>query len=299
MNGRVHVLKAHTPPGVLPQKARPWRLTPLQEFNPNHAPAGTAAGGQFSTSQGGTSAAKTGGATGGGRAGVSAASRPEANATVQAESTRYAQAHGLAPVTHGYIEVDQTRAGQIADLYDSLPLNDSANPAVKRAYEALGREVQAQWDFAISQGATFEPWTKDGQPYATSAEMAEDVRTHRHLAFYTGGDAHPFLGAKDAAGLSLNDKFRAIHDYYGHAAGGYGFGPRGEENAWAAHSQMFSPEARRAMTTETRGQSSWVNFGRQNYNADGSSKNIPAAQRPFAVQKVALLPDEFVFGKAS
>lgn len=49
------------------------------------------------------------------------------------------------------------------------------------------------------------------------------------------------------------------------------------------------------MTTETRGQNSFVNFGRQNYNSDGSLKNIPAKDKPFAEQKVALLPDHYVF----
>jgi len=57
---------------------------------------------------------------------------------------------------------------------------------------------------------------------------------------------------------------------------------------------MFSAQARRAMTTETRGQNSWVNFGRQNYTPEGIYKNIPAAERPYAVQKVAILPDVYV-----
>lgn len=39
-----------------------------------------------------------------------------------------------------------------------------------------------------------------------------------------------------------------------------------------------------------------VNFGRQNYTSDGTPKDIPAGDRPFATQKVALLPDRFVFG---
>lgn len=34
----------------------------------------------------------------------------------------------------------------------------------------------------------------------------------------------------------MNDKFRAIHDLFGHAGEGYGFGPRGEENTWIKHS---------------------------------------------------------------
>lgn len=270
----------------------------LREFNPRHEPAGSPKGGEFAAKDGAHVATRAQATTTAGSRGgsVPAPSRPDANATVQAEARRYAVAHGLPPVTHGYVEVDQARAGQIADLYEALPVDDQQNPAVRAAYEALGREVQAQWDSATAHGMAFEPWTKAGQPYQTSTEMAADVREHRHLYFYTGGDPHPVLGAKSAGGLSLNDKFRAVHDYFGHAAGGYGFGPRGEENAWRAHSQMFSPDARRAMTTETRGQNSWVNFGRQNYDAQGHFKDVPASKRPYATQKVALLPDRFVFG---
>ncbi len=69
--------------------------------------------------------------------------------------------------------------------------------------------------------------------------------------------------------------------------------PRGEENAWLAHSQMFSPLAQKALTTETRGQNAWFNFGSHNYSPDGKRRALSPAQQPFAVQKIALLPDEF------
>ena len=66
---------------------------------------------------------------------------------------------------------------------------------------------------------------------------------------------------------------------------------------------MFSPAARRAMTSETRGQNSWVNFGPQLRNSDGSlpkkgDKNyISPAKRDFAEQKNFLFPDEYVFDR--
>ena len=85
-----------------------------------------------------------------------------------------------------------------------------------------------------------------------------------------------------------------FHDLFGHAAEGYGFGPRGEENTWIKHSQMFSAEAQKALTTETRGQNSWINFGVHNYDSEGNHKNIPLKYRPYGVQKVALLPAEFM-----
>jgi hypothetical protein len=254
----------------------------LQEFNPCHEPGGSDRGGQFAK-KGSCGSAST-------------HRRPDAVPRVQEEADAYTRQLGLKAPQHGhYVDIDQPRAGRLADLYDALPADDTRNPEVTAAYAALARELQAQWAFATARGMRFEPWTKDGQPYQTSAEMAADVRDNQRLFFYTGGESHPLLGARDPkTGHTLNDMFRAIHDYYGHAAGGYGFGPRGEENAWMAHSQMFTWAARRALTTETRGQNSWVNFGRHNYHADGTPKNIPPPERPFARQKVALLPDEYV-----
>lgn len=83
----------------------------------------------------------------------------------------------------------------------------------------------------------------------------------------TGG--HPFL--TDAE----NDAFRAVHDYHGHYRTGRIFDAEGEDAAWQRHSQMYSATARRAMTTETRGQNSALNF----------------ALGAFPNQKIVLLPD--------
>lgn len=212
-------------------------------------------------------------------------------AFVQTGAQAYADARGLGRIKTGlYVPVDEATAKRIADAYDALPVRDDS-PETRAAYDALGHEVQAQWDHAEQQmHVTFEAWTKDGQPYANSHAMATDVATNKHLYFFTGGDPHPYLDTKDAHGLSLNDKFRAVHDLFGHSAEDYQFGPRGEENAWLKHSQMFSPAAQRALTSETRGQNSWVNFGAHNYNGDGSKKNIPATEKPYATQKTALLP---------
>jgi hypothetical protein len=222
--------------------------------------------------------------------------RPIPNLRIQQEADAYNAAHGLPPIAHDEsIDVDQARARRIADAYEALLIDDLPNPTVRRAYEAFAREVSAQWDFALAHGMTFEPEPNGEDPYKTSFEVADDVRNNRHLYFYQGGEPHGFMSAVDPnTGFSINDKFRAVHDYFGHCAGGHGFGPHGEESAWNSHSQMFSWDARRALTTETRGQNSWVNFGRQNYDRHGEYLNIPPARRPYAKQKTALLPDEFV-----
>ena len=206
---------------------------------------------------------------------------PYIQAGIQAYNRKYSSI-GLQPVIEGhYVKVDEDRARKIAQAYEDLP---RISWDADIAYLVLGVEIEQQWDYARDYlGITFEPWTQPGQPYDNSAEMCKDVAENKHLWFFTGGDVHPFLGEKDKQGLSLNDKFRAVHDLFGHSAEGYQFGPRGEENAWLHHSQMFSAPAQKALTTETRGQNSWVNFG--------PHSSLPVTERPFAEQKAALLPD--------
>jgi hypothetical protein len=87
--------------------------------------------------------------------------------------------------------------------------------------------------------------------------------------------------------LLANDMFRVVHDYFGHLKEGHGFRAAGEDNAWRTHSQMYSDLARPAMTTETRGQNSWVNYGphgEKNRTASG-------ADTTYADQKVGLMPE--------
>jgi hypothetical protein len=215
------------------------------------------------------------------------------NEAVRKLSDDYNAQMGLGPIDHGhYVNFDEATARKIAKAYDAMPEIDRSPETVK-AYEALAKEVNDQWDFAVENlGMNFEPWTEDGQPYANSREMMEDVRNNNHLYFFRGGGKHEFMSQVDPeTGLTSIDKLRAIHDLYGHAAEDYQFGPRGEENAWLKHSQMFTPEAQRALSVGTRGQNSWVNFGDQNYE-NGVNKNIPAKDRPYAPQKMALLPEE-------
>lgn len=97
--------------------------------------------------------------------------------------------------------------------------------------------------------------------YQNSGELLRDIYGNRHMYVYQGGDPHDFLNAVDPeTGLNTNEMFRAVHDFYGHATHGNAFGPKGEEIAYGAHSQMYSPLARMAMAGETRGQNSFVNY---------------------------------------
>jgi hypothetical protein len=142
-------------------------------------------------------------------------------------------------------------------------------------------------------------------PYAKSPRAAiMDVRDNNHLWVFPtesgfGGSesAHVDISGNpllrktgeviDGVPVTANDIFRIVHDYFGHIKYGHGFRADGEENAWRAHSAMYSPLARKAMTSETRGQNSWVNYGpygEQNRTASG-------ADTQYAPQKTGLLPD--------
>ena len=197
--------------------------------------------------------------------------------------------------------------------------NNPEDPKTKSAYEALSKEVQMQYNQMISDGVEVEIWEGTGEPYANSDQMIKDVRDNNHLYIYSTlegyGEAeisekamqdNPLLRPTEQVDVNgkpllVNDLFRAVHDYYGHTELGNGFGVIGEEIAWQNHSRMFSPNARRAMTTETRGQNSWVNFNKNLRNQDGTMPKkgddnyVSPKERPFADQKIGLLPDEFVF----
>lgn len=202
-----------------------------------------------------------------------------------------------------YAKVNPKRAARIATAYDQMK-HDPQNHEVKAAYDAMARETLAQYDAMLADGMTIEfiP-AGSADPYAGNPRnMTEDVRNNKHMWVFAtrdgfGSDAtfdpvdNPLLadsGYKiSGQPATINDIFRAVHDYFGHVKEGVGFRADGEENAWRAHSSMYSPEARRAMTTETRGQNSWVNYGPY------GEKNRTARSEDthYADQKIGLLPD--------
>lgn len=215
------------------------------------------------------------------------------------------------PQSFEYAPVSEERGRQIADVYDELP-HAPDDPVVAESYQAMAEETRDQYNYLTEQGVKFEPAIDD--PYASSAEMIADVRENNRLKFFlTDLDGFPadhplaqksgvFMDMPDGTKREMvfNDLFRAVHDYFGHAAEGFQFGARGEDNAWRVHSAMYSPEARRAMSFETRGQNSWTNFGPQMRDESGALLRegdegfIPASDRAFAEQKANILPDEFV-----
>jgi hypothetical protein len=179
-------------------------------------------------------------------------------------------APGKLDIDYSKINADPVAGKAIAALYEAAPADD---PAAHAAYDALAKEVGTQYDYLTKTlGVTVEVTKTD--PYPSVKEMVADVRDNHHLAVLSTETTgpHPYLTNEQ------NDQFRAVHDAFGHAATGRGFDRNGEQAAWTAHMQMFSPLAGQALTTETRGQNSTMIYG------SGSG---------FVQQKVFLLPDEY------
>src|SRR6185369_2800966 len=179
-----------------------------------------------------------------------------------------------------YVKVGKERAARIADAYDHEK-NDPKDPAVKASYEALAKEVLGQWEAVKKTGLKVD-WVQPGQkdPYALSPRLAAmDVSENNHWwGFPTDlgygnktdksndkAETNPMLRPTgeviDGRHVVVNDVFRIVHDMMGHLKEGNGFRAEGEENAWRSHASMYSDLARKAMTSETRGQNSWVNYG--------------------------------------
>ena len=232
-------------------------------------------------------------------------------------SAKYKQDKGIeTSAGENITELDIDNAMEIADIYEAMEDNPS-DPEVQEAYNALAKETVDQYSAMTEAGYEIEIYEGKGEPYANSQEMIDDLKNNKHMYIFSteGGFGEAGIteqqrkenamlqdsGFKDKNGkpLLINDLFRGVHDFFGHSERGNSFGAKGEENAWDVHARMFTDKARRAMTAETRGQNSWVNFGPQMRNEKGDiiKKGEPGylgpKERAFAPQKMGLLPESY------
>lgn len=217
----------------------------------------------------------------------------------------YAKRSGIRPATtiREYVKVDEDRARRIAQAFEEMK-HDPKDPLVKSAYDAMIKETLDQYQAMLDSGFKAEMIPSGApDPYADSPRLAiEDIRDNNHMWVFPTDDGfgssdldvsdNPLLAEtkyKDVNGkvMLANDVFRAVHDYFGHAVEGNGMRARGEEMAWRVHASMYSPLARRAMTTETRGQNSWVNYGPHGE----ANKTASGSETTYAPQKIGLLPE--------
>jgi hypothetical protein len=228
----------------------------------------------------------------------------EGNPLIQKEAAQYQESIGLPKESLPKIKVSPATGKQIAAAYEAMK-HDPNNPAVKSAYDALIKETLDQYQLVKKMGIIpeFIPHGAPNPYPGGSKDVLSDIKKGHLWVFPTespeganfGSGEDKFAGnpllqkTNEYVGdkqLVANDVFRIVHDIFGHAKEGNSFGPTGEENAWRAHVKMYSPQAARAMTTETRGQNSWVNFGPK-----GEANRANPANTHYADQKTGLLPE--------
>jgi hypothetical protein len=223
--------------------------------------------------------------------------------SIRDAKARYLEAVGLPNRRQAvHVTADPARGARIAEAYDAMP-HDPSNPAVRSAYEAMAAETIAQYQLVLDMGIELEPIPAGFDPYPEGPMGAIKDLHKGHLWFFPTEQGYGTSAITDADirnnpllaptefevkghRMLVNDLFRVVHDVFGHGLEGAGFGASGEENAWQSHVRMYTPLAAKAMTSETRGQNSWVNFG-----PFGEQNRANQRETVYADQKVGLLPD--------
>jgi hypothetical protein len=223
---------------------------------------------------------------------------------------RYAEKYGIPYRRQGeYVKIDEAFSKKLADAYEEMK-HDPTNPMVKEAYADLIKQTKQQYDALVEAGYSFTFFDSNTDPYEGNPYNAmRDLRNNKKMAVYGTYDGYGTDGITGAAvednpmlentgikwpdqngvdrDVTANDLFRAVHDAFGHGLEGTGFRARGEENAWQAHVRLFTGPAVAAITTETRGQNSWLNYG----PFGEKNRTAKLEDTVFAEQKTGLMPE--------
>lgn len=240
---------------------------------------------------------------------VAGAAGPDARLVEVAE--QYARENGLTLTRQAvYATVDEQRATRIAQAYDEMQ-HAPQDAAVREAYENLIRQTVAQYRALEAAGYQFYFFDSSNDPYDGNPWNAmRDIRANQRMGVFATeagfGSGATELNVEDNPLLAdtgitwpwgsldgepkrvlANDLFRAVHDAFGHGLEGSGFRAQGEENAWQAHARLFTGSALGALTSETRGQNSWLNYGPYGER----NRNASVEDTVFADQKTGLMPE--------
>ena len=227
------------------------------------------------------------------------------NGELQSLAETYARDAGLEYVPiRVYADVNPRTAERVGRAFEEM-VHAPDDPAVIASYQAFKQETLAQYRTLEQAGYRFEFMPEGADPYSNSPRLAQaDFTQNKRLYVFSTEEGYGRGGITDAqraenplleeTGLEwdgrpvlFNDLFRAVHDVFGHFKEGVGFRAAGEENAWRSHSAMYSEQARGAMTTETRGQNSWLNYGP--YGA--LNRRAKTYATVFSDQKIGLMPE--------
>jgi hypothetical protein len=209
-----------------------------------------------------------------------------------------------------YVEVNEQRAKRIAQAYEEMEHNPQ-DPEVKEAYQNLINQTVKQYEMLVEAGYQFYFFDETNDPYNGNPWAAmEELRTKKMMGSFATeagfGSGATDLNVEDNPMLQdtgfewgfgsidgqkkrvlANDLFRAVHDAFGHGLEGSGFRARGEENAWQSHARLFTGSAVAAITSETRGQNSWLNYGK--YGEQNQTAKVE--DTIFADQKTGLMSE--------
>ena len=210
-----------------------------------------------------------------------------------------------------YVEVDENLGTRISQAYAEME-DAPTDPKVQEAYQSLIQQTEAQFQALEDAGYRFYFYDETNDPYDGNPFNAmRELRSNKTMAVFQTTpegygpegttfmvEANPLLkdsgrrwsfGSMDGPTrpVLVNDIFRAVHDTFGHGLEGAGFRARGEENAWQAHRKLYTGPAVGALTTETRGQNSYLNFGPNGV----TNQTARVEDTVFAPQKIGLMPN--------
>ena len=140
-------------------------------------------------------------------------------------------------------DYDAKYAPLVTAAYDARPLHEAAADSswhvamtfIEKTFKQIESRLKVEF--------------VDIDPYHTYEEMRKAVDDSGVLKVWTGAsDTHPVWTPEQ------NWKFRAVHDYQSHLAGGHRFGLKGELASYNRHVKTFPQAARPCLFTEIIGQ---------------------------------------------
>lgn len=160
-----------------------------------------------------------------------------------------AQTMGFQPGSTDTVDVSRQRLHQLGRAYQKRLGSTKQSPALARSYDALRAHISPQFD-AMGRAGVRTSFSDDF--YTTPQALADDMRKGHFTTSQTTPDQSSAVLTDDE-----NDKFRAVHDAFGHGISGRGFSPSDEMAAYQAHAQMLPKEAHRALFSEVVGQAAY------------------------------------------
>ena len=147
--------------------------------------------------------------------------------------------------------VTEERRQELAAAYDKMEI---VSKEAEQAYEDLRAETDRLYE-ALTKDMGINVEFVDNDPYRSHLEMIDDIEMNKTLKVKrtTPDEKHPLWDDEQS------DRFRAIHDAFGHAATGRGFDRHGEEAAYQAHASLVEGElAKKALETELQAQNAAI-----------------------------------------